>query len=106
MLTLRLLLLPAQIRAMSSTSAFVECTRVRLFSLSLYTPLPCPGRLIVLPSAEKADITDPKLIEENLALGEHVKKGTHTHPKILLTGFTDDRLLLRRGACDAQFEKV
>jgi hypothetical protein len=89
MLTIRFLLLPAQIRAMNSTSAFVECTRVRPFlgfpPLLLSPPFPsCPllvvkQRLIVLPSAEKADITDPKLIEENLALGEHVKKGTLLH---------------------------
>lgn len=101
---------------MISISVFVGCTRVRLFPLyDPHTPSLFPSPLLytsciptenlIIPSAEKSTITDPKAIEENLALGEHVKKGTYLAP-IYTPGTLIDVGLIYRGTRDAQFEKV
>ncbi|KAJ9106580.1 hypothetical protein QFC20_004072 [Naganishia adeliensis] len=70
---------------------------LRLRAIRLYKELHRLGRDYPDPSYEfnkrlrrvyekKADITDRKTIEENLALGEHVKKGTHIVPPFPIAG--------------------
>lgn len=64
----------AQILPTNSTRGYAGFTKVRLHRVPALGYSSTSN--LISASSEKANITDRKAIEENLALGEHVKKGT------------------------------